>query len=73
MNKNLPTINRLVVEREMAREHTLHYNRLRNIQSNIDNGRPKIPQHLKLRGGKKEQLLVDRVNEIQKENRILLK
>ena len=52
MNKNLPTINRLVIEREMTREHTLHYNRLRNIKSNIDNRRPKIPQHLKARGGK---------------------
>jgi len=52
MNRNLPTINRLVIEREMAREHTLHYNRLRNIRSNIDNRKPKIPRNLKIKGGK---------------------
>lgn len=73
MNRQLPTINRLVGEREKVREHELHYKRLRNIKSNIDNKCPKKPTHLKARGGKKEQILVDKVTEIQKENRILLK
>jgi hypothetical protein len=52
MNRNLPTINRLIGEREKIREHELHYKRLRNIKSNIDNRQPKIPSHLKKRGGK---------------------
>lgn len=73
MNRNLPTINRLVSEREKVREHELHYKRLRNIKSNIDNRKPKVPSHIKTRGGKKEQLIVEKVNEIQRENRILLK
>ena len=73
MNRNLPTINRLVGERERVREHELHYKRLRNIKSNIDNRKPKVPSHIKTRGGKKEQLIVEKVNEIQRENRILLK
>lgn len=73
MNKALPTINRLVSEREKVREHELHYKRLRNIKSNIDNRCPKKPAPFKARGGKKEQLIVDKVAEIQKENRILLK
>ena len=73
MNRNLPTINKLVNERERVREHELHYRRLRNIKSNIDNKKPKPPCPLKLKGGKKEQNIVDKVNEIQKENRILLK
>lgn len=52
MNKDMPTINRLVGEREKVREHELHYKRLRNIKSNIDNRRPKKQSHLKLKGGK---------------------
>jgi hypothetical protein len=52
MNRNLPTINRLVNERERVREHELHYRRLRNIKSNIDNKKVKPPCPLKLRGGK---------------------
>lgn len=52
MNRNLPTINRLVNERERVREHELHYRRLRSIKSNIDNKKPKLPSNLKLRGGK---------------------
>lgn len=52
MNRDLPTMNRLVSEREKVREHELHYKRLQNIKSHIDNKRPKKPNHLKLRGGK---------------------
>ena len=52
MNRDLPTMNRLVNERERVREHELRYKRLRNIKSNIDNKRPKKQTHLKLRGGK---------------------
>lgn len=52
MNRGLPTINRLVGEREKVREHELHYKRLRNIKSNIDNKCPKKPRHLKSKGGK---------------------
>ena len=52
MNRCLPTLNRLVGEREKVREHELHYKRLRNIKSNIDNKRPKKPAHLKQKGGK---------------------
>ena len=52
MNRNLPTINRLVNERERVREHELHYRRLRNIKSNIDNKKPNLPSKLKLCGGK---------------------
>ena len=52
MNRYLPTMNRLVSEREKIREHELHYKRLRNIKSHIDNKNSKAPKHLKLRGGK---------------------
>ena len=52
MNRAAPKMNRIIFEREKIREHELHYNRLKNIKSSIDNRRPRKHRHLKVRGGK---------------------
>lgn len=63
--------NRLLYDKEKIREHELHINRLRKVKSTVDNRAPKKPMHLKHKG-KRDQLILEKYTEIQKENRILL-
>ena len=65
-------------ERELIWEHELHLRRIQNIWGTINNKKPKKPNHLRQQKGpkpvgKKEQLIFEKFQNIQRENRILLK
>ena len=68
----------ILERREKRREQLLHLQRPNAIKGTVDNRKPRRPKHLfpKKQGkpvGKKEQLIFERFQAIQKENRILLK
>lgn len=64
--------NRLISEREQIKEHLLHMQRLRSVKPQVDMRKPPKPAHL-AHNHKKELKKMERLSEIQYENRILLR
>ena len=63
----------ILERREKRREQLLHLQRLQAIKGTVDNKKPRKPKHLFGRKqakpvGKKEQLIYERFQAIQKEN-----
>ncbi len=64
--------------REQIREHELHMRRIAQVRGTVNNRKPKKVGHLHSKpkqkpSGKREQLQLEKFEEIQRENRILLK
>jgi len=64
--------NRLIGEREKIKEHIMHVQRLRTIKPSIDMAKPPKPAHI-VNNYKKEMLKMERLSEIQYQNRVLLR
>lgn len=64
--------NRLIADREQVKEHFMHMQRLRNIKPCIDMTKPPKPKHI-VNNYKKELNKMERMSEIQYQNRVLLK
>merc|ERR1719329_680390 len=73
MNKwNVGRSNRLVAEREQIKEHYMHMERLKNIKPCVDMKKPPKPTHI-VNNYKKELKKMERMSEIQYQNRVLLR
>ena len=64
--------NRIISDREQIKEHILHMQRLRNVKPQVDMRKPPKPTHVK-NNYKKELQKRERLQEIQYENRVLLR
>jgi hypothetical protein len=64
--------NRIIGEREKIKEHIMHIQRLRSIKPSIDMKKPPRPTHV-MNNYKKEMLQMERLSEIQYQNRVLLR
>lgn len=64
--------NRLIGERERVKEHIMHIQRLRSIKPSVDMKPPPKPTHIK-NNYKKEMKNMERLSEIQYQNRVLLR
>lgn len=69
----MPFSNRIVNEKFTSRQQILHKKRLKSVRSTIDNKRPLIPKAYKSKGCKKFRIEKDRLGEIKKNNRVLLR
>ena len=64
--------NRIIGEREKVKEHIMHIQRLREIKPCIDMKKPPKPTHIAT-NYKKEMKNMERLSEIQFQNRVLLR
>ena len=64
--------NRIVSDREQIKEHLMHMQRLRNVKPQIDMRKPPKPTHVQT-NYKKELQKRERMQEIQYQNRVLLR
>ena len=64
--------NRLIADREQVKEHFMHMQRLRNVKPCVDMKKPPKPKHI-VNNYKKELNKMERMSEIQYQNRVLLK
>jgi len=64
--------NRLIGEREKVKEHIMHVQRLRSVKPSIDMRGPEKPVHL-ANNFKREMKNMERLSEIQYQNRVLLR
>lgn len=69
---NLIGSNKLCKDRDIAREHYLHLNKLKNIKSALNTQKPRSQSHLKT-NLKQEQLKREREDQIEFQNQLLLK
>ena len=69
---NLNRSNRLIGDREQVKEHIMHMQRLRNVKPCIDTKKPPKPTHI-VTNYKKELKNMERMSEIQYQNRVLLR
>ena len=64
--------NRLIADREQIKEHIMHMQRLRNVKACVDMRKPPKPTHI-MNNYKKELQKRERLQEIQYQNRVLLR
>lgn len=64
--------NRIIGERERVKEHIMHVQRLRQVKPSIDTKAPPKPTHL-TNNFKREMKNMERLSEIQYQNRVLLR
>lgn len=69
---NLNRANRITGDREQVKEHLLHMQRLRNVKPCVDMKKPPKPTHI-VTNYKKELKNMERMSEIQYQNRVLLR
>jgi Hemingway/CFA97 len=71
MDRDLPVVNRRIIQRERQNCYEGHRNRLQKIRPMIDNLLPKSAE-VKFNKGKKEEMKIERKKVIDIENKILV-
>jgi Hemingway/CFA97 len=71
MHRAIPVSNKLLSKKWDENNRRIHAEKLKNMQSRVNSGSPMKFSHLKFKA-KREQIVEDRLTEIERENRILL-
>ena len=70
----LPSVNRFLTKKDRERNRRIHRRKLRTIKSSIDNGAPKgFVKSRNRKNPKKERMMEENYQKIERENRLLLK
>ena len=70
----LPSVNPILTKKDRERNRRIHRRKLRTIKSSIDNGAPKgFKTNRKRKNPKKERMMEENYQKIERENRLLLK
>ena len=70
----LPSVNRFLTKKDRERNRRIHRRKLRTIKSSIDNGAPKgFVSGRNRKNPKKERMMEENYQKIERENRLLLK
>jgi hypothetical protein len=71
MHRAIPVSSKILSKRWEENNQRIHAEKLKNIQGRVNTGSPAKFSHLRFKA-KRDQILEDRLTEIERENRILL-
>lgn len=74
MDRALPSVNRFLTKKDRDRNRRIHRQKLRTIKSSIDNNAPKgFKTNRTRKNPKKERMMEENFQKIERENRLLLR